>query len=47
MRFKVENILKEDPVEKKNVDSCFFRGVLKAMTVRKTQTPASGHQTLD
>lgn len=45
MRFEVENILKEDPTGEKKMDSCYFRGVLKAMTMRKTQTPSSGHQT--
>lgn len=43
--FEVENILKEDTTEKR-VDSCYFKGVLKAKAAVKIQTPTSGHQTL-
>lgn len=46
MRFEVENILKEVSIEK-SMESCYFRGVLKAMTIPKSQTPTSGHQSLD
>lgn len=46
MRSEVENILTEVPIEK-TMESCYFRGVLKAMTILKTQMLTSGHQSLD
>lgn len=46
MSFEVENILKEDPIEK-TVGSCNFKKVLKAKTIVKIKPPTSGHQTLD
>lgn len=37
MSLEIENILKEDLIEK-TVDSCYFKGVLKAETVVNIQT---------
>lgn len=45
MSFEVENILKEDTIEKR-VDGWYFKGVLKGKAAVKIQTPTSGHQTL-
>lgn len=38
MSLEIENILKEDPIEK-TADSCYFKGVLKAETIVNIQTP--------
>jgi len=38
MTLEIENILKQDPIGK-TVDSCYFKGVLKAETVVNFQTP--------
>lgn len=38
MSLGTENILKEDPIEKR-VDSCYFKGVLTTETIVNIQIP--------